>query len=65
MFDKLENCTWLGENFIPPQSLSTFSSKFSIFAEHVLYFYFAVFDMFLLIALAACNYLGYRGSQKG
>jgi len=51
--------------FFPPQSLSTFSSKFSRFAEHVLYFGFAVFYMFLLIALAACNCLSYRGSQKG
>jgi len=65
MFDKLENCSWLGENFIPPQSLSTFSSKFSTFAESVLYFGFAVFDMFLLTALAACNFHSYRGSQKG
>lgn len=65
MFDKLENCSWLDENFIPPQNLSTFSSKFSTFAKHVLYFGSAVFDMFLLIALAACNYLSYRGSQKG
>jgi len=65
MFGKLENCSWLGENFIPPQSLSTFSSKFSTFAEPILYFGFAVFDMFLLIALAACNFLSYRGSQKG
>jgi hypothetical protein len=52
----------LGENFLPPQSSSPFSSKFSTFAEHVLYFGFAVFAMLLLIA--ACNYLSDRRSQK-
>jgi len=48
------------KNVTLPQSLSTFSGKFSTFAEPVLYFGFAVFDIFLLIALAACIFFSYR-----